>query len=155
MEAAFRNPILLLFCSYAIGALLEAILRGTKVYSFFSARNYASDQFTEYCGALLLGLVIRKTPLRGFNPRLIYRGRPSIEKLSALKTEMDIAEIGHLIAFFVLGVFLLIPWAYYNIWYVLLLQVVNIIGNFYLVLLQQYNKRRIDSLIARLDLALK
>lgn len=83
-----------------------------------------------------------------FNQKLKYKGKLNQERLVKLKHEMTLSEVGHMIAFYflllinLLFVYLKVDWRYIIVFFML-----NIIFNFYLVLLQQYNKRRIDKLL--------
>lgn len=85
-----------------------------------------------------------------FNRDLKLKPSADIETVQILKRNMGYAEAGHLVAFF----FLLIvngAFIFYKLdWmYVIFFFFMNIVFNMYLVLLQQYNKRRIDKVLIR------
>jgi hypothetical protein len=92
--------------------------------------------------------VIRKTILGLFNKNLRLKGKADLETLKTLKIEMGYAEEGHLVAFYflvlvnILFVFFGLDWRYIVLFFIL-----NIVFNMYLVLLQQFNKRRIDRVL--------
>lgn len=76
------------------------------------------------------------------------------ETLQAVRRAMTSAEIGHWIGFGAMGVLTLAVWiAEQNIGLLAFNFSVNVFGNAYLSLLQQYNKIRIDRLVVRRELA--
>jgi len=145
MDSFFHNPIALIFVSYAIGASIDPMIKNTDWYMKMASKNYISDKMTENIGVLLLGKIIIATPLRNFNKKLYLKGKPKKEEFLQLKQDMDGAEIGHLIGFYVL-ILLCIVYIFIGKSWTLILAIFlcNIILNLYLVFLQQYNKRRIN-----------
>jgi len=149
LDSILHNPVCWIFISYMIGALLTDAIKHREWFQYFQNRNYLSDKWTARIGVLLFGWAIRKSFMGLFNQKLKLQGKSSQAALTQLKLEMDYAECGHLIGFVALVVV--------NIWfvclslswgYILVFFVLNIIFNLYLVLLQQYNKRRIDKALA-------
>lgn len=142
------NPIFLLFLSYGFGALATALLRKSNWFKWFENHNYIGDQCTKRLGILHLGWIIRKSFLGIFNKKLVYSGKMNNRKLKALKDEMTLSENSHLLAFISLQ--FLITYLFMieiPMWQIISYTLLNIIFNLYLVLLQQYNKRRIDRLL--------
>ena len=145
MDSFFHNPIALLFLSYGIGAFLTPVLKNTAWYKRMTFKNHVNDQWTKYLGILLLGKIIIATPLKMFNPKLFLKGRPKKKELIQLKKDMNDAEIGHLIGFYVLLLLCIVYIFIGKSWKVILvIFICNIFFNLYLVFLQQYNKRRIN-----------
>ena len=146
------NPLFLIFLSYGLGVLFTELIKLTGLYYKFDNQNYLDDLWTNRIGVLHLGWLIRHSFLGMFNQKLKIRGKVSINDLNQLRSDMTYAEVNHLTAFvllFVLNIimlFLEVTW-----WYILLFFVINLIFNLYLVLLQQYNKRRIDLLLNRIE----
>lgn len=86
-----------------------------------------------------------------FNKKLTLGAKADKETLQKLVKEMTYAEVGHLIAFVALLILnVTLPLLGYSLTYVLILFLTNIVFNLYLVFLQQYNKRRIISLLKRM-----
>ena len=142
------NPIFWIFVSYTIGAYLTTIIIHSSLNKYFLGKDYLSDIWTKRLGILHFGWLIRHSFMGIFNQKLKYKGKLNQERLSKLKHEMTLSEVGHLIAFYflllisILFIYLKVDWRYILVFFIL-----NIIFNFYLVLLQQYNKRRIDKLL--------
>ncbi len=144
------NPIFWIFVSYTIGAWFTNIIINLSIDKHFLDKDFLSDSWTKRIGVLHFGWLIRHSFMGVFNQKLKYKGKLNQEKLAQLKHEMTLAEVGHLIAFYFsllihgLFIYLKMDWRYIVVFFIL-----NIIFNFYLVLLQQYNKRRIDKLLKR------
>ena len=146
------NPIFLIFLSYGVGVLFTELAKLIQVYPWFENRNYITDEWTKRLGVLKFGWLIRHSFMGGFNQKLRYSGKGKEDKLQQLKSDMTYAEVNHLFGFVLLLIFTLIsPLFGFELWYVVLLIILNIIFNLYLVFLQQYNKRRIDRLIQKVQ----
>ena len=148
LSEIFYNPIFWIFISYTIGASFTQIVLQSKLRNQLINNHFLSNKWTKHIGVLHLGWLIRHSFMRIFNQKLVYKGKLNQEKLSKLHQEMTFAEVGHLLAFFFLllinGLFIYLKLEF---WYIILFFFLNIIFNFYLVLLQQYNKRRIEKLL--------
>ena len=148
MSTILYNPILWIFLSYAIGQITSDILIKKYKVDWFEDHNYISDKWTKWMGVLAFGWLIRHTFMGWFNKKLRLKSSADIATLKTLKTEMEYAEAGHLVAFYFLllvnigFIFFGLEW-----WYVISFFFLNIVFNMYLVFLQQYNKRRIDRVI--------
>ncbi len=142
------NPIFLIFLSYGLGVLGTMIIKLIGIYEWFENHNYVEDNLTKRLGVLKLGWVIRNSFLGSFNQKLKYRGRVNHEKLVQLKKDMTFAENNHLNAFILLQILVVfLAFKGIELWQIATYTVLNIIFNLYLVLLQQYNKRRIDRIL--------
>jgi len=149
METVF-NPLLWLFLSYALGVLATEGLKMTGAYEQLADRHVLSDDLTRRLGVLHLGRLIRHTFLRRFNPRLQYAGGFRRAELQQLKADMTYAEVNHLLGFFLFAGFII--WLAVRgiaAWQIAGYALVNVVFNGYLVLLQQYNKRRIGRILDR------
>ncbi len=142
------NPIFLIFVSYTLGVWMTSILKATGNYLWFDDHYYLNDRRTKQIGVLHFGWLIRHSFMGMFNPKLKYTGNANREKLEELRAEMTFAEVNHLMAFIVLLV-LNIVFVFWGVvwWYILAFFLLNLVFNFYLVLLQQFNKRRIDRIL--------
>lgn len=147
----FYNPIFWVFISYTIGALLTPPIFKTNFNKYLLDNQFLNDKWTKRIGVLHFGWLIRHSFMGLFNQKLKYTGKLKQEKLLQLKQEMTFSELGHLTAFFFL-IILNLLFIYWKLdWgYIIGFFILNIIFNFYLVLLQQYNKRRIDKLLKTL-----
>ena len=145
---ATLNPITLVFASYGLGSMLGGLLSGLPFFVHFENRNYISNRLTKSLGVLLFGWLIRHSFIGWFNQKLHYTGKFDAVSLQTLKREMTYAEVNHLLAFVLLQLFVFIMPLFGLSWlYMVLMTFVNIVFNMYLVLLQQYNKRRIDKIL--------
>lgn len=142
------NPIFLIFSSYAIGVLGTVFIQLIGFYQWFENHNYIGDTLTKRLGVLQFGWLIRHSFMGKFNQKLKFKGGINKEKLEQLKKDMTFAENNHLIAFLLLQILivLLLIWGI-QYWQIIAYTILNIIFNLYLVLLQQYNKRRIDRIL--------
>lgn len=142
------NPIFWIFISYTVGALGTGLLKKTPFYSKLENHNYINDRLTKVSAVLVMGWLVRHTFMKIFNKNIKYTGKLNRDKLLQLREHMTDSEIGHLIGFiFLLGHILVLMILKFEWWQIILYFIFNIIFNLYLVLLQQYNKRRIDRLL--------
>lgn len=152
LKEILYNPIFWVFISYTIGALITPIILQTKLKERLISNNFLSNKWIQRIGVLYFGWLIRHSFMGIFNQKLKYKGKLNQEKLSKLHQEMTFAEVGHLLAFiFLLFINGLLIYFKLELWYIILFFFLNIIFNFYLVLLQQYNKRRINKLTKTLS----
>ena len=138
-----------IFVSYAIGAILTDFFVSKLKVNWFDDLNYLSDRMTRNLGVLAFGWLVKNTFMGWFNKKLRLKASADKNDLTQLKQEMRNAEAGHLIAFyFLFGVNGYMAYLGLEWWYIVLFFLINVVFNLYLVFLQQYNKRRIDRLIA-------
>ena len=149
MENILENPILLLFLSFTIGAISHII--GLKMYWYrkFFNLNFLSDKNTKILGVLWLEWFILHTPLRLFNLELKIEGKPTLDQLKKLRAAMTAAELSHIIGFVcILPILMYYVVSGKSLLLIISMLVLNILFNGYTALTQQYNKRRLDKLIA-------
>lgn len=104
-------------------------------------------------GIHVLGRVIGSMGVN-LNPHLRGLKNWRYESLLAVRSAMTSAEIGHWIGFVAMGLCIMVVWATERSWLLLTSNlIVNILGNAYLSLLQQYNKLRIDRIVSRAKVA--
>lgn len=150
MNDFIYNPLFLLFLSYGLGVLFTELVKLMGLYSRFENQDFIDEQWVKRIGVLHLGWLIRHSFLGMFNQKLKIHGKATLSDLIQLKSDMTYAEVNHLLAFILLlALNIIMLFLEIEVWYILLFFVINLIFNFYLVLLQQYNKRRIDLILKR------
>lgn len=136
------------FISWIVGMVINAILVNTRIYKHISHLNFIkSDAINQNIGIERFAWIIKNTFFKYFNQKIKFEAR-KIEFL-AIRKEMTIAEVSHLIAFVFVCFFAIYYGSRISILYGLMILIVNIFMNLYPSLLQQKNKRRIDELIKR------
>jgi hypothetical protein len=151
MLKAYIFAITFTFSLSIIWLLVTNAIKGTPFFTKISNLNFIkSEKANRYLGVFLFKQVLISSFWRHFNPTLKMTGRPDRAKLIALRNEMTAAEIGHLIAFFctIIAVVIMHNTHFYENAIIPIL-VCNIIFHIYPPLLQQYNKRRLDKVIAK------
>lgn len=152
MDVILSNPIAMLFLSFAFGAVMHGILSSQDWYKAYYNFNFLSDRTTKSIGVLWIEWLITNSPLRFFNQQLKIAGRPSKADLLKLRTVMTAAELSHLIAFVLILFVILYYFLMDKTWgLITLMTILNVLFNGYTALTQQYNKRRLDKLIRRID----
>jgi len=148
LNSVIYNPIFWIFLSYAFGQIIADYLLKKKKVDWFENHNYIDDKLTKSLGILVFGWLVKNTFMGWFNKKLKLSAAAGIEDLQVLKREMTASEAGHLVAFYfllivnIVLVFMGLEW-----WYIIVFFIMNVIFNMYLVLLQQYNKRRIERIL--------
>lgn len=134
------------FISWIVGMIINAVLIKTPYYNQkLSNLNFlGNENLNKYIGIEIFKWLIIHSIFKYFNPKLSLKKKIKITELTDLRNEMTIAEIGHLIGFCFVMVFVLIKLINGNYGFALIILVVNILMNLYPSLLQQQNKRRID-----------
>jgi len=132
-----------------IGLLINNAIKNKPFYSNLSNFNFIkSDAANRYLAVLLFRKIVIKSFWRHFNPILKIKERPNREKLIGLRNEMTYAEVSHLIAFMcvlIVAVFFQVKHLYKGAFVPILIS--NVIFHLYPPLVQQYNKRRLDTVI--------
>lgn len=144
------NSIIYVFVSWTIGLVLNNAIKNLAFYSRFSHFNFIKKEAT-YRAIGMTGFkwILKNSFFKYFNQKLKFETRPSISKLQEIRKKMTYSEIGHYIAFiFILVVMVLKLWNGQLI-FAMSLFICNIIFNLYPSLLQQQNKKRIDSILKR------
>lgn len=137
-----------------IGLLINNMIKRQSYYEVVSNLNFVrNEKANSILGVRVLRYIIVNTFWGKFNPALTIK-QGDKESLVRLRLEMTYAEISHLICFVL--ILLLLPVCYMlkiRPELIIPLFVCNIIFHLYPALLQQYNKRRLDRLIAFKDRA--
>lgn len=148
-----NNPLFFLALSYSVGLVVDLVLRRTIDYSKISSFSvFKTRREYERLGILPYMRAIKRFTV---NPGLkdgIHGW--DIESLRDIRDHMTAAEICHWVgAIFMLGVTLIVAWVGKNAGVVVAYVVLNLLGNVYLSLLQQYNKKRLDAILERAEQA--
>lgn len=148
MVSLLGNPVAVMFLSFILGMIGNAILRRVAIYRKFSDLYLFSGSKTyERLGVLWYRRVLLATPLRFFNQDIRFSANRSLETLESVRVHMVNAEVSHWVAFAIMLGFSVTAWWYYGFKMALAFLVFNMLGNVYPCLLQQYNRRRLSRLI--------
>jgi|TARA_R110001592_G_scaffold325866_1_gene606534 Glycosyl-4,4'-diaponeurosporenoate acyltransferase len=146
----FLNAIVLTFVSWTIGLLINNAIKQRAFYKNLSHFSFIKNDFTnKILGLSIFGWIIKNSFFKVFNQKLKFKKGMSRKDLESIRSEMVYAEIGHLIGFLFILVFIFIKIGNGQYTYALLLLGFNIIFNLYPTLLQQYNKKRVDNILKR------
>ena len=131
-----------------MGMILNSILMKTVYYDKLSNLNFIrSKDLYNKIGLKPFKWIVKNTFFKFFNQKIKVENQN--DDLNEIRKEMTFSEISHLIGFTFVTIF-----AFYKIFSVglifgLTMMIPNSLMNLYPSLLQQQNKRRIDSLISR------
>lgn len=141
----------IIFNSWAIGAILTLYLQRKNIVnsSLSNLQLIKSDNWNKYLGLNVFKTIVTKTIYGKINKSLKLNGR-DYHDLIKLRKKMVDGEIGHLIGFISAQIIFIISYVKYeNELFFLIGTLLNLILNFYPVLLQQKNKSRIDKILNR------
>ena len=149
LETLLNNPLLFLFLSYTFGLVIDQGLRRTIDYSQIShLKLFQSPESYERLGILHFRRLLLRSRLT-MNPGLkdgIKSWEP--DYLQGIRDHMTGAEIGHWAgAAFLLCVTLVAVFRGISAEVIFGYLVLNLVGNVYLSLLQQYNKTQLDRVL--------
>lgn len=145
----FDNAIAALFISFLFGGLGDVILRRLNIYEWLSTRYlFANAKTYERLGVLWFRKFLLATPLRYFNTKICFTQNRDLALLKEIRGHIAAAEVSHWVAFIMLSVWMAAAWWYSGPKVGVAFLVLNIVGNIYPCLLQQYNKRRLAVAIA-------
>ena len=140
----------MIFVSYGLGVLVTLLIKLIGFYEWFENHNYISNKLTKKLGVLKFGWLIRNSFMEKFNQKLKFKGGLNHERLEQLKKDMTFAENNHLIAFILLQILVVfLGFKGIEMWQIASYTILNVILNLYLVVLQQFNKRRIDKILQK------
>lgn len=131
-----------------MGMILNSILMKTVYYDKLSNLNFIrSKDLYNKIGLKPFKWIVKNTFFKFFNQKIKVENQN--DDLNEIRKEMTFSEISHLIGFTFVTIF-----AFYKIFSVglifgLTMMIPNSLMNLYPSLLQQQNKRRIDSLIRK------
>lgn len=136
------------FLSWIVGRIVYNLIEKTQYLEQLSQFNFISSQRANtLIGIKYFKWIVENTFFKFFNQKIKFKNKNT--DLLTIRTEMLIAEVGHLIGF--IFVFLIVLYLLFQADYLfaLIVMLVNILMNLYPSLLQQENKRRLDKLIRR------
>ena len=142
------NAIAAMFLSFLVGMLGNAMLRRLEIYERLSNMSLFSDPRSfENMGILWFRKFLLATPLRFFNTNIRFSSNRSTEALDSIRKHMANAEVSHWVGFFAMLLVMVAAWWYRGFAVGLAYLVLNVLGNLYPCLLQQYNKSRLTRVI--------
>ena len=147
----FHSPVAAFLINWL--AMSWIAIAGTAVQFTFPAKYYATQAFEhggqvyERLGIRLFKRLVRRGPLAIFSPKLRFPEVKTTSALRRLEHEMQKAETGHVIIFVVMLVF--IGYVLLQRWFdtVGWLLVFNVLINGYPIMLQRYNRIKLEELI--------
>lgn len=152
MRQFLSNPIAMMFLSFLVGVIADSLLRRTAAYDWLSSRYlFANAKAYESLGVLWFRRFLLATPLRLFNPNIRFTKKTDLESLKKVREHIASAEVGHWVGMVVMLGLMLVAWWLYGAKVGVGYLVLNILGNLYPCLLQQYNKRRLEPVIAAFE----
>lgn len=147
-----NNPIAVMFLSFIIGVFADLVLRRMPLYGWMSARFLFADAKTyERLGVERFRRILLATPLRMFNTNIKLPKNRDLQLLKDIRKHIATAEVSHWVGFAVMMVVTVYAWSSYGPKVGVSFVVLNVVGNLYPCLLQQYNKKRLYQLIAVME----
>lgn len=152
MYKYFSFSISIAVISWLVGMALNAVLRKTPFYkNNLSNLNFIkSEKLNKIIGIDIFKWIVKNTFFKFFNQKLTLKKKIEKIDLITLRNEMTISEIDHLIGFVFVTVFAVIKSIHFNYSFSLIIMIVNVLLNLYPSILQQQNKRRIDTFIKKM-----
>lgn len=146
----FFYSVSIAFVSFVVGMGVSSRVINTRFYTRLSNLNVVkNERINQMIGLGIVKWVVRNTFFKRFNPHLKIEKRLSATDLRQLRAVMNKSEIDHLFAFVFLILVVLGLLIGQQVQFGLVLFVVNVLMNFYPLLLQQQNKRRIDAILMK------
>lgn len=133
-----------------VGVFVTNTVKDTKLYQYINENTISKNtNFYKFFGTEIIKNLIIKTPLKNFNTEIVIKkSKLDINELNDLKSKMNNAEIGHIVGFiFVIFTSLILCILNQNKTAIIVLNILNIIFNFYPILIQEQNKLRINKII--------
>lgn len=144
----FTFGLSLSFVSWMVGIMGNALLQRTSYFEKLSHLNFIPNKAVNR--ALGIGQfkwIVKNSFFRFLNQSIRVEGKHT--DLAAIRHQMTLAEISHLIGFLFVAAFALYQSFNVSLIFGLAMMIPNLVLNYYPSLLQQENKRRIDHLIDR------
>jgi hypothetical protein len=146
------NPCAMLFLSFLAGVFADTLLRRMAAYDWLSSRYlFAKPKAYERLGVLWFRRFLLATPLRLINPNIRFAKKTDLESLKKVREHIASAEVGHWVGMVVMLGLMVVAWWLYGTKVGVGYLVLNVLGNLYPCLLQQYNKRRLEPVIAAFE----
>ncbi len=147
----FRSPIFALLINWLVMSWVAVV--GQVAHFSFAASYYEpraferTGQIYERVGIRLFKSLVRRGPLAVFSPALRFPKEKTVATLQALDDKMRQAETGHVLIFVLMLLF--VGYALINGWLdaVVWLLLFNILINGYPVMLQRYNRIKLQESI--------
>lgn len=134
--------------SWMVGIIGNALLLKTSYYERLSHLNFIpSKALNKALGIGQFKWIVKNTFFRFLNQGIKVEGKNT--DLSAIRHQMTLAEVSHLIGFLFVAAFALFQTFNISLVFGLSMMIPNAILNAYPSLLQQENKRRIDQVLKR------
>ena len=147
-----NNAVAVMFLSFIIGVFADLFLRRLPLYESISGRFlFADEKIYERLGVAWFRRVLLATPLRLFNTQIKIPQNRDLQLLKDIRKHIATAEVSHWVGFAVMMVATIYAWMNYGPKIGLSFVVLNVLGNLYPCMLQQYNKRRLYQLIAAIE----
>ncbi|WMW80905.1 hypothetical protein RF679_01160 [Undibacterium cyanobacteriorum] len=147
-----NNAVAMMFLSFIIGVFVDLALRRMAIYESISGRFLFADEKTyERFGVALYRKILLATPLRFFNTQIKIPKNRDLQLLKDIRKHIAAAEVSHWVGFVVMMVATIYAWMNFGPKIGLSFVVLNVLGNLYPCMLQQYNKRRLYQLIAAIE----
>lgn len=149
----YTFSISLAFTFAIFGLLINNAIKHRPFYRNLSAFNFiANHSVNKYLGIIYFKKILATTFWKKFNPTLNIGKTSNRAALIALRNEMTYAEISHIIAFLLILIFIPVIYAFqFYKGIITPLFIANIIFHLYPAMVQQYNKRRLDKIIVRIQ----
>lgn len=134
--------------SWMVGIIGNALLLKTSYYERLSHLNFIpSKALNKALGIGQFKWIVKNTFFRFLNQGIKVEGKNT--DLSAIRHQMTLAEVSHLIGFLFVAAFALFQTFNISLVFGLSMMIPNAILNAYPSLLRQENKRRIDQVLER------
>lgn len=134
--------------SWMVGIIGNALLLKTSYYERLSHLNFIpSKALNKALGIGQFKWIVKNTFFKFLNQGIKVEGKNT--DLSAIRHQMTLAEVSHLIGFLFVAAFALFQTFNISLVFGLSMMIPNTMLNAYPSLLQQENKRRIDQVLGR------
>ncbi len=147
----FRSPLFALLVNWLVMswiAIVGQVAHFSFAASYYKPRPFErTGQIYERVGIRLFKSLVRRGPLAVFSPTLRFPTEKTVAALRALDDKMRQAETGHALIFVLMLLFagyaLISGWLDAVVWLLLF----NILINGYPIMLQRYNRIKLQELI--------
>lgn len=134
--------------SWMVGIIGNALLLKTKSYKKLSHLNFIpSKAMNKALGIEQFKRLVKNSFFRFLNQAIRVEGKQT--DLAAIRHQMTLAEVSHLIGFAFVGIAAVYQSFAISLIFGVTMMLPNLVLNLYPSLLQQENKRRIDLLLKR------
>ncbi len=147
----FRSPISALLLNWLVMSWMAIVGQGIHLslpQTYYDIRPFEqTGQVYERVGIRFFKKLVRRGPLTIFSPTLRFPKEKPFSTLRNLESEMQNAETGHALIFILM--FLFVGYAALNGWFdaVVWILLLNILINGYPIMLQRYNRIKLQESI--------